>query len=106
MPRRPLDAISRHECWPTASGAAPPCRGICTEIDALELPRLETTLSEAVALGELGFSPALPVVGQAAQEIAALLAELRALDVSHGAVALLGQTLRTSSMRYAHVFNM
>jgi hypothetical protein len=32
------------------------------------------------AFGELGFSSALPVVGQAAQEIAALLAEIRALD--------------------------
>src|ERR1700712_4328443 len=55
-------------------------RHLLAEIDALELPRLKTTLSEAVAFGELGFSPALPVVGQAAQEIAALLAELRALD--------------------------
>jgi chromosome partitioning protein len=55
-------------------------RHLLAEIDALELPRLETTLSEAVAFGELGFSSALPVVGQAAQEIAALLAEIRALD--------------------------
>jgi chromosome partitioning protein len=55
-------------------------RHLLTEINALELPRLETTLSEAVAFGELGFSSALPVVGQAAQEIAALLAEIRALD--------------------------
>jgi hypothetical protein len=36
-------------------------------------------LSEAVAFGELGFAPALPTIGQAAQEVAALLAELRAL---------------------------
>jgi chromosome partitioning protein len=54
-------------------------RHLLTEIDALELPRLETTFSEAVAYGELGFSPALLATGQAVQEIAALLAEIRAL---------------------------
>lgn len=55
-------------------------RHLLAQIDALELPRLETTLSEAVAYGELGFAPALPTTGLAAQEIAALLAELRALE--------------------------
>jgi chromosome partitioning protein len=55
-------------------------RHLLAQIEALELPRLETTLSEAVAYGELGFAPALPVTGLAAQEIAALLAELRALE--------------------------
>jgi chromosome partitioning protein len=55
-------------------------RHLLTQIDALELPRLQSTLSEAVAFGELGFAPALPTTGQAAQEIAALLAELRALE--------------------------
>jgi chromosome partitioning protein len=55
-------------------------RHLLTQIDALELPRLEITLSEAVAYGELGFAPALPTTGLAAQEIAALLAELRALE--------------------------
>ena len=54
-------------------------RHLLAQIDALKLPRLEATLSEAVAYGELGFSPALPATGLAAQEIAALLAELRAL---------------------------
>jgi chromosome partitioning protein len=54
-------------------------RHLLAQIDMLELPRLKSTLSEAVAYGELGFSPVLPTVGQAAQEIAALLAELRAL---------------------------
>lgn len=54
-------------------------RHLLTQIDALSLPRLDTTLSEAVAYGELGFSPALPASGLAAQEIAALLTELRAL---------------------------
>jgi chromosome partitioning protein len=54
-------------------------RHLLAQIDALELPRLETTLSEAVAYGELGFAPVLPAIGQAAQEVAALLAELRAL---------------------------
>ena len=55
-------------------------RHLLSQIDALTLPRLTTTLSEAVAYGELGFAPALPMTGQAAQEIAALLAELRALE--------------------------
>ena len=55
-------------------------RHLLTQIDALELPRLDTTLSEAVAYGELGFLPTLPATGQAAQEIAALVAELRALE--------------------------
>jgi chromosome partitioning protein len=54
-------------------------RHLVAQIDALELPRLKTMLSEAVAFGELGFAPALPTIGQAAQEVAALLAELRAL---------------------------
>jgi chromosome partitioning protein len=51
-----------------------------SQIDALKLPRLAATLSEAVAYGELGFSSALPTTRQAAQEIAALLAELRTLE--------------------------
>lgn len=55
-------------------------RHLLAQIDALELPRLETVLSEAVAYGELGFAPALPTTGQAAQEIASLLAELRSLE--------------------------
>jgi chromosome partitioning protein len=55
-------------------------RHLLAQIDALELPRLETTMSEAVAYGELSFALALPTVGLAAQEIAALLAELRGLQ--------------------------
>lgn len=55
-------------------------RHLVSQIDALELPRLRTALSEAVAFGELGFASALPTTGQAAQEIAALLAELRTLE--------------------------
>jgi chromosome partitioning protein len=54
-------------------------RHTLSEIEALALPRLQTTLSEAVSYGELGFSGALPVVGTAAAEIAALVAELRSL---------------------------
>ena len=52
-------------------------RHTLSEIEALSLPRLQTALSEAVAYGELGFSGALPMVGTAAAEIAALVAELR-----------------------------
>jgi hypothetical protein len=39
-----------------------------------------TTLSEAVAYGEMGFLPTLPATGQAAAEVAALVAELRSLE--------------------------
>ena len=52
-------------------------RHTLSEIEALSLPRLQTTLSEAVAYGELGFSGAIPIAGTAAAEIAALVAELR-----------------------------
>ena len=55
-------------------------RHLLTQIDALELPRLETSLSEAVAYGELGFLSALPATGLAAQEIATLLEELPTLE--------------------------
>jgi chromosome partitioning protein len=55
-------------------------RHLITQIEALGLPRLNTTLSEAVAYGEMGFLPTLPTVGQAAAEIAALLGELRTLE--------------------------
>jgi chromosome partitioning protein len=55
-------------------------RHLLTQVDTLELPRLGTTLSEAVAYGELGFAAALPTAGQAAREIAALLSELRAIE--------------------------
>jgi hypothetical protein len=48
-------------------------RHTLSEIEALSLPRLQTALSEAVAYGELGFSGALPMVGTAATEIAALV---------------------------------
>jgi len=54
-------------------------RHTLSEIDVLALPRLQTALSEAVAYGELGFSGALPMTGQAAVEIFALVAELRSL---------------------------
>src|SRR3954467_9281475 len=54
-------------------------RHTLSEIEALSLPRLQTTLSEAVGYGELGFSGTLPVAGPASAEIAALVAELRAL---------------------------
>ena len=54
-------------------------RHLVAQIDALELPRLNAMLSEAVAFGELGFAPGLPTAGHAAQEVAALLAELRML---------------------------
>jgi len=49
-------------------------------IEALRLPRLSTTLSEAVAYGEMGFLPTLPPTGHASAEIAALLTELVTLE--------------------------
>ena len=47
-------------------------RHLLSQIEALGLPRLDTTLSEAVAYGEMGFLPTLPATGQAAAEIAGL----------------------------------
>ena len=55
-------------------------RHLLSQIEALGLPRLDTTLSEAVAYGEMGFLPTLPAAGQAAAEIAALVTELLTLE--------------------------
>jgi chromosome partitioning protein len=52
-------------------------RHTLSELEALSLPRLQTSLSEAVAYGELGFSGALPMTGPGGAEIGALVAELR-----------------------------
>ena len=52
-------------------------RHVAAEIERLGLPRLDTTISEAVAYGEMSFSGALPAAGAAAEEVAALMAELR-----------------------------
>jgi chromosome partitioning protein len=48
------------------------------EIAAAGLPRLESTLSDLVAYGELSYSGRIPQTGPAAIELAGLLAELRA----------------------------
>ena len=55
-------------------------RHLLAQLEELGLPRLDTSLSEAVAYGELGFLPQLPTAGQAAVEITALVAELRMLE--------------------------
>jgi chromosome partitioning protein len=52
-------------------------RHVLAELDRLGLPRLQTIISEAVAYGELTFAGALPETGPAADEPAALIAELR-----------------------------
>lgn len=52
-------------------------RYLLEELERLGLPRLETSLSEAVSFGELGFGAGL--ARAAADETAVLLAELRAL---------------------------
>jgi chromosome partitioning protein len=52
-------------------------RHVLSELDKLGLPRLRTVLSEAVAYGEISFSGILPREGAAADEIAAVVAELR-----------------------------
>src|SRR4051812_4428218 len=51
-------------------------RHVLSQLEALGLARLQTTLSESVAFGEVSFSGALPTEGPAAAEVAALLAEL------------------------------
>jgi chromosome partitioning protein len=52
-------------------------RHVAAEIERLGLPRRTATISEAVAYGGLSFSGALPASGAAADEITALMAELR-----------------------------
>jgi len=49
------------------------------EIAAAGLPRLDAELSDRVAYGEMTFPGRLPAGGPAADEVAALIAELRAL---------------------------
>jgi chromosome partitioning protein len=46
--------------------------------EAASLPKLEASLSDLVAYGEMGFSGRMPV-GKAGLELAALIAELRNL---------------------------
>jgi chromosome partitioning protein len=52
-------------------------RHAAQEIETARLPRLEASLSDLVAYGELSYSGRIPASGLAATEIAALLAELR-----------------------------
>jgi chromosome partitioning protein len=52
-------------------------RHVQAELDRLGMPRLQTTISEAVAYGEMSFSGRLPETGPAAEETASLMAELR-----------------------------
>jgi len=47
------------------------------ELKAAKLPRLQASLSDLVAYGELSYSGRLPSAGTAGAEVAALLAELR-----------------------------
>jgi chromosome partitioning protein len=52
-------------------------RHAAREIDAAGLPKLNTSLSDLVAYGEMSYSGRVPAVGPAATEIAALIRELR-----------------------------
>ena len=51
-------------------------RHVLAEIEAAGLPRLQTSLSEAVAYGEMSFSGRLPGEGAPVEEIVALLHEV------------------------------
>lgn len=55
-------------------------RHAAREAQAARLPLLETTLGDLVAYGEMTFSGRIPDQGAAADELARLVAELRALD--------------------------
>jgi chromosome partitioning protein len=52
-------------------------RHVAAEVERLGLSRLDASISEAVAYGEMGFSGALPASGAGADEITALMTELR-----------------------------
>ncbi len=54
-------------------------RHVLAELGTLELPRLQSIISEAVAYAEISFSGTMPKDGSPAEEIAALLAELHAV---------------------------
>ncbi|MFL5280086.1 MAG: ParA family protein [Rhodopila sp.] len=54
-------------------------RHALTEMNAAGLPRLEATLSDLVAFGELTYTGKLDPKGQAAGEVAVLVEELRGL---------------------------
>ena len=54
-------------------------RHALAEVTTAALPRLDASLSDLVAFGELSYSGRLPDAGTAATEVAALVAELRAL---------------------------
>lgn len=54
-------------------------RHAVNEIANAKLPRLDTTLGDLVAFGELSYSGKLPMAGPAGAEVAALIAELRSL---------------------------
>ena len=58
------------------------------EVTAAGLPRLGASLSDLVAYGELTYSGRLPDSGPAAAEVAALVAELRALAWLPGMTAI------------------
>jgi chromosome partitioning protein len=53
-------------------------RHVLAELGTLDLPRLQSVMSEAVAYAEISFSGTMPKDGAPAEEIAALLAELHA----------------------------
>jgi chromosome partitioning protein len=54
-------------------------RHAAAELEKAGLPRLTAALSDLVAYGEMTYSGRLPATGQPAAEVAALVAELRAL---------------------------
>ena len=57
-------------------------RHIGAELDRMALPRLTTSISDAVAFGEMSFSGSLPATGNPASDVVALREELRELGLS------------------------
>jgi hypothetical protein len=62
---------------PSASDQVGDGQGL-TELDTLDLPHLQTAISEAVAYAEMGFNGVIQAEGTAAKEAADLLTELHA----------------------------
>jgi chromosome partitioning protein len=65
------------------------------EMMAAGLPRIEATLSDLVIYGELSYSGRIPTSGVAAAELAALVAELRALGWLPARQSTVTPTLRS-----------
>lgn len=77
-------------------------RHAAKELAEAGLPRLEASLSDLVAYGELSFSGRVPRAGAAAAELSCLVAELHGLGFVPGGAARRGRSARKSVTAQRH----